>query len=183
MHMKNKIYSLLCLLIIVACVRPIPRKPVLHKSASVIDSSVSFNKALIAQEENEFKALMKSDSSSNYLMSSNGFWYKYDFKSGNEYRPLPGDKIWYTLNVYDINNQLIYSEDDFGEQTYVIDQQEIVEGLRDGLKFMATDDIVTFLFPSHKVYGYLGDKNKIGINKPLIYKVKLNKINKKNESN
>ena len=48
---------------------------------------------------------------------------------------------------------------------------------------MHEKDEVTFLFPSHKVFGYLGDENKIGINQPLIYKVKLNKINKKNESN
>ncbi|VAW22769.1 hypothetical protein MNBD_BACTEROID04-1927, partial [hydrothermal vent metagenome] len=41
----------------------------------------------------------------------------------------------------------------------------------------------TFLFPSHKVFGYLGDQKKIGVNQPLIYKVQLNKINRKNESN
>ena len=48
---------------------------------------------------------------------------------------------------------------------------------------MNEGDEVTFLFPSHKLYGYIGDKNKIDINQPLIYKVQLIKINKKNESN
>jgi gliding motility-associated peptidyl-prolyl isomerase len=81
--------------------------------------------------------------------------------------------------VSDLNNVLIYSQETIGEKTYMVDQQDIIEGLRNGLKLMNEGDIVTFLFPSHKVYGYSGDENKIGINQPLIYKVKLNKINKK----
>ena len=48
---------------------------------------------------------------------------------------------------------------------------------------MGEGDVATFLFPSHKVYGYIGDDNKIEINQPLIYKVQIIKINKKNESN
>ena len=48
---------------------------------------------------------------------------------------------------------------------------------------MSEGDFATFLFPSHKVYGYLGDQKKIGINQPLIFKVQLNKINRKDENN
>lgn len=145
--------------------------------------SVSFNKSLIADEENAFKVIMKQDSLSDYVASSKGFWYKHEQKDTTAYVPKFGDMLSYTYEVYDLNNSVIYTEEEIGEQQYVVDQQEIIEGLRDGLKLMDEGDIVTFLFPSHKVYGYLGDQNKIGINQPLIYKVKLNKINKKNESN
>ena len=65
----------------------------------------------------------------------------------------------------------------------MVDQQEIVEGLRNALKLMKEGEEISFLFPSHKMYGYLGDKNKIGVNQPIKIKVQLIKIINKNESN
>ena len=44
---------------------------------------------------------------------------------------------------------------------------------------MKEDEEVVFLFPSHAAFGYSGNQEKIGVNQPLIYKVKLNKINRK----
>lgn len=162
---------------------PVPRKPVTRKSSSYMKESVSFNKNLNAVEEKKIKELIEKDTLSNYFASSNGFWYKYNFKSSNSYLPKFGDKLVYSYEVSNMNYELIYSRDEIGERTYALDQQEIIEGLRDGLKLMNEGDTVTFLFPSHKVYGYLGDENKVGINQPLIYKVQLNKIDRKNESN
>ncbi len=135
--------------------------------------SVSFNKNLNAAEEKVIKGLIEQDSLSNYIVSSQGFWYKYNLKSSNSYLPEFGDKLVYSYEVSNMNYELIYSRDEIGERTYLVDQQEIIDGLRNGLKLMNEGDIVTFLFPSHKVYGYLGDENKVGINQPLIYKVQL----------
>ena len=49
---------------------------------------------------------------------------------------------------------------------------------------MKEGEVITFLFPSHKAYGYTGN-DKIEPNQPLIYTVQLLKINKlsKNENN
>lgn len=145
--------------------------------------SVSFNKNLIKAEEKAFLKIIEKDWLSNYISSKNGFWYKFNLKSINNYTPKFGDKVQYTYEVFDIYNSVIYAKSQIGEQTYVIDQQEIIEGLRDGLKLMKEGEVVTFLFPSHKVYGYLGDQKEINRNQPLIYKVQLNKIIRKNESN
>mgnify|MGYP003656434644 FL=1 len=57
-----------------------------------------------------------------------------------------------------------------------MDQQELFTGLREGLKLMQAGETVTFLFPSHKAYGYYGDENKIGTNIPLVCKVTVNSI-------
>jgi len=148
-----------------------------------MDESISFNKSLIEKEEAVFKAIIAKDSLSNYIASSNGFWYTYNYKSKKTYTPEFGDQLLYTFDVFDLKNNVIYSSQEKGMQTYTVDKQELIEGLRNGLKLMHEEDVVTFLFPSHKVYGYLGDENKIGINQSLIYKVQLIKINKKNESN
>lgn len=181
--MKNSFLLFSIFLVLISCANPIPRKPITRKSTSNMKESVSFNKNLNAAEEKVIKGLIEQDSLSNYIVSSQGFWYKYNLKSSNSYLPEFGDKLVYSYEVSNMNYELIYSRDEIGERTYLVDQQEIIDGLRNGLKLMNEGDIVTFLFPSHKVYGYLGDENKVGINQPLIYKVQLKIINQKNENN
>ena len=181
--MKHSLFLFIILLTLFSCRNTIPRKPVVRKTSSFLKESVSFNKSLIADEEKVFKAIMEQDSLSVYITSPSGFWYKFERKDSTLYLPKFGDELTFTYEVYDLNSNIIYSTKEIGEQLYVVDQQEIIEGLRNGLKLMGEGDIATFLFPSHKVFGYLGDQKKIDINQPLIYKVQLNKIKKKNESN
>lgn len=167
----------------VSCVNPAPRKPILRKTSTFLKESVIFNKTMNENEEKAFTAFMENDSLTHYIASPNGFWYTFNQKNSDAYLPKIGDRLFYVYDVYDINNNLIYSAEEIGEQTYIVDRQEIIEGLRNGLKIMAAGDVVIFLFPSHNAYGYIGDGNKIEINQPLIFKVQLIKINKKNESN
>jgi gliding motility-associated peptidyl-prolyl isomerase len=168
---------------VVSCKNNTARKPLVRKTSSFLQESVSYNKALISEEEALFKEIIKRDSLHNYTASTNGFWYKAEQKDSLSYLPKYGDQLSYTYEVYSVDFNLIYSFEEVGEKTYFVDQQDIIEGLRDGLKLMSEGDTFTFLFPSHKVFGYLGDQNKITINQPLIYKVQLNKIKRRNESN
>ena len=181
--MKYSFLFFIISLTIISCGDKTARKPVVRKTTSFIEKSVSFNKSLILEEEEAFKELMELDSLNTYVSSSNGFWYKFEEIDSTKYTPKFGDELTYTYEVNTINNTILYSFDEIGEQVYFVDQQEIVEGLRNGLKLMSEGDKFTFLFPSHKVFGYLGDQKKIKINQPLIYKVQLIKIKKKNESN
>lgn len=167
----------------VSCGNPVPRKPILRKSSTFLKESVMFNKTMNESEEKAFAEFMEKDSLTQYIASPNGFWYTFNQKNADANLPEIGDQVFYTFAVYDIDNKVIYSAEEIREQTYIVDKQEIVEGLRNGLKLMGAGDVATFLFPSHKVYGYTGDDNKIEINQPLIYKVQLIKINRKNESN
>lgn len=180
--MKHNLFTLLLIFLLFACEAE-PRRPILRKSSSGIEKSIFLNKKLIAKQESDFKKIMKQDSINNYIASEFGFWYKLNNKSEERYFPSIGDELTYSFDVFNLNNEIIYSSKELGIQKYNTDKQEIIQGLREGLKLMNIGDNVTFLFPSHKVFGYLGDKNKIGINQPLIYKVQLIKINKKNESN
>ncbi len=181
--MKNSFYSLILVLSLFSCVNPTPRKPVTRKTSSFMSKSVDFNKSLNSSEEMVLKKIIEKDTAHTYIASSSGFWYTYNFKSPKTYSPKFGDQIYYTFEVYDLDGSIIYGKEENGLQSYVVDKQDIVEGLRNGLKLMHEGDSITFLFPSHKMFGFSGDENKIGINQPLVYKVKLNKINKKNESN
>lgn len=180
--MKNNIFLVVIGLLLLSCLEPTPRKPIIKRSGSEMEKSVILNKKIIEFEEHNFKEIIRLDSINNYITSSLGFWYKYLVKSERNDPPKTGEKVLYTYEVFDSKGLLIYSENEVGLKEYVIDKQEIVEGLRDGLKLMNEGEQVTFLFPSYKLYGYAGDNIKIGINQSLIYKVKLIKINKKNES-
>lgn len=181
--MKHSFFSLFLILCMFSCNNPEARKPILRKSSSTMQESVLFNKSLISAQENAFEKLIKQDSLSTYIVSNYGFKYKFNIKSEASYFPKTGDEIVYWYEIYNLNMQPIYSKYEISIQKYIVDKQEIVEGLREGLKLMNVGDNVTFLFPSHKVFGYLGNQNNIGINQPLIYKVQLIKINKQNESN
>ncbi|WP_299525658.1 gliding motility-associated peptidyl-prolyl isomerase GldI, partial [uncultured Lutibacter sp.] len=159
--MKHSFLLLIISFLLFSCGNTIARKPIVRKTATFMKESVSFNKSLISEEENEIKSIMELDSLNTYIASSDGFWYKYEQKNIATYVPQFGDELTYTFNVSDFKNNIIYTSEEIGEQLYVVDQQEIIEGLRNGLKLMNEGDIVTFLFPSHKVFGYLGDQKKI----------------------
>ena len=60
--------------------------------------------------------------------------------------------------------------------------QDLISGLRDGLKLMKEGETVTFLFPSYKAYGYYGIENKLGTNVPVQSRVTLKSIEQTQEN-
>ena len=79
--MKHSFLLIICSLLLFSCGNNAPRKPIVRKTSSFMEESVSFNKSLITEEEKLFQQLIKNDSLSTYKTSSNGFWYKFEQKS------------------------------------------------------------------------------------------------------
>ncbi|MET2985423.1 gliding motility-associated peptidyl-prolyl isomerase GldI [Aureibaculum conchae] len=167
--------------LLISCTTPQPRKPVVQKTSSFLQESIERNKIINKVEEKALKALMESDTSKNYISSESGFWYYYNTKN-SEVSELPktGDEVIFTYEIKDINNEVIYTKEELGEKNYLVDKQELITGLQDGLKLIKEGETVTFLFPSHKAYGYSGYQ-KIKSNEPLICTVTLHKISPANE--
>lgn len=180
--MKNKIILFIVSIILISCAKSTPREPVTRKSSTFLNESIKRNKKVNKLEEEAFLELIKNDSTHQYISSANGFWYTYlkKNKDSNAVLPIKGDQVIYSYSIKDINRQVLYNEEELGERNYLVDKQELITGLQDGLKLMKEGEKVVFLFPSHKAYGYSGYK-KIGINQPLIYTVTLKKIISKNE--
>jgi len=61
-----------------------------------------------------------------------------------------------------------------------MEKEELISGLREGLKIMKEGETVTFIFPSYKAYGYYGDLEKIGVNMPIISTVTVLNIEQNN---
>lgn len=173
------IFTLTCCMFL-GCKSPEARRPVSVKTGSFIDASVERNKKLNKAERNKILELIKKDSSSEYIASENGFWYRYDTKIEEEsITPEFGDIISFNYEVSDLDGNTIYSEEELKTRNYAMDKEELFSGLREGLKLMKAGETVTFLFPSQKAFGYYGDSNRIGTNVPLICNVTINTITQK----
>lgn len=175
--MKYSIYILSLFFMLISCSQQKARKPISNTENSFINESIERNKKLIANEEKLIQETIKKDTLKEYIASSKGYWYKYDTKV-DAVNPTPkrGDIAYFDYEIKDLVNQIIYSKQELKPQEYYVDKENILMGLRDGIKLMKKGEQVTFLFPSHMAFGYRGDTKKIGANKPIICTVTLNDI-------
>lgn len=180
----NKIITIfLCLLVVFSCKSPEARKPVSVKTGTFMDSSIVRNKALHEEQKKLFESYMKDHPNKEFIASTNGFWYAYNSeKSVDTTTAKFGDIVNFNFDIKRLNGEVIYSDAELKTRDYTMDQEKLFSGLREGLKLMKKGETMTFLFPSQKAFGYYGDNNKIGTNVPIICKVTVNSITKK-ESN
>lgn len=145
------------------------RRPVSQSSGTFMKESAERNKKLIATEEDQINFLIKSNPKVKYLASTKGYWYTYVVQNKlDTLTPKKGDVAFFTYEIKDLQGKVIYSEAELKPQTYAIDKQNIMTGLREGIKLMHKKEKVIFLFPSNIAYGYHGDNKKIGTNQPLL---------------
>ena len=150
------------------------RKPISQTSGSFMKKSIARNKKLVANEETQIEALIKSNPNVKYIASTKGYWYTYVTKNDiDSLTPKKGDVAFFDYEIKDLKGAVIYSELELRPQIYYVDKQNIMMGLRDGIKLMRKNEKVSFLFPSNMGYGYHGDDKKIGTNQPLICTVTL----------
>jgi len=180
--MKYSLVILTLITLIISCSNPEARKPIVRKTSSFMNESIERNKMLNKAENAILLQKIKSDTLHSYINSENGFWYYYDISISDEnYLPVSGDEVFYKHEIRGLNNAILYSEEELGTKSYLIDKEELITGLQDALKIMKEGETVTFLFPSYKAYGYTG-YDRVQPNQPLIYTIQLLKINKLSEN-
>lgn len=176
----NKLGILVLLLtVFCSCSTPTARKPVQQKSGSFIDASVERNIKLLEDEKKDIIAYMDANPQQQYSTSNSGFWYYYNVKdSTTMVLPKFGDRVVFSYDIKDFENNIIVSKEENGIQDYIVDQsnQDLISGIRDGIKLMREGESVTFLLPSYKAFGYYGYKDKIGANEALQTTVTIKKI-------
>lgn len=174
-YLKLSISTLLFAVLLLSCKQnEEARRPISQASGTFMKKSADRNKKLVANEEDVIKKIIKSNPKIKYYATRKGYWLYYEEQNTTDLAtPKKGDIAYFNLEVKDINGKIIYSEADLGPQTYYVDKQDIMMGLRDGIKMMHKNETVTFLFPSHIAYGYHGDNKKIGTNQSLICTVTL----------
>jgi len=182
--MKMKFLMLLAGLLLFSCKSPEARRPVTQKSGSYINESVERNRKIVAEEEAQIQKIIENDSTREYISSPNGFWYYYNRQDTlSNKTPEFGDVVEFDYSLQTLDGHNIYTDEEIAPRTYVMDQEQLFSGLRQGLKLMKEGETVTFIFPSHKAFGYYGDKKRIGSDVPVISKVTLMKITEETEEN
>lgn len=165
---------IVALVLLVACKNPQPRYPISQSSGTFLKESAIRNKKLVKDEEQIIDSVMKANPQNQYLASQKGYWYFYNSKNETDTKtPQKGDVAFFDYEIKDIKGNIIYSKEELQHQTYMVDKQNIITGLQDGIKLMRKNETVTFYFPSHMAYGYRGDTDKIGTNQPIICTVTL----------
>ncbi|WP_281309830.1 gliding motility-associated peptidyl-prolyl isomerase GldI [Flavobacterium flavigenum] len=174
-YLKRSIYTMLFTVLFIGCKHhEEARRPISQASGTFMKKSADRNKKLVASEEDVIKKIIKNNPKVKYYATRKGYWLTYDQKNLTDTQtPKKGDIAYFNLEIKDIEGKIIYSEAELGPQTYYVDKQDIMMGLRDGIKLMHKNETVTFLFPSHIAYGYHGDNKKIGTNQSLICTVTL----------
>lgn len=158
-----------------SCSQQKARKPISHSEGSFMKESAERNKKLIAREEKVIDSIIKNNASIKYIASNKGYWYTYLLKTENDtLSPKKGDIAFFDYEVQDIKGNIIYTKEELKPQIYVVDKQNIMTGLQDGIKLMHKNETVKFLFTSNNGYGYHGDNDKITTNESLICTVTLN---------
>ena len=172
--MKQVLFIFL-VLFTVSCSQQKARKPISHSEGSFMKESAERNKKIVANEEKVIDSIIKSEPLVKYFSSKKGYWYTYLSRNAvDTLSPKKGDIAYFDYDVKDIKGNVIYTKDELKPQVYAVDKQNIMTGLRDGIKFMHKNETVKFLFTSNNGYGYHGDNNKIETNESLICTVTLN---------
>jgi gliding motility-associated peptidyl-prolyl isomerase len=150
------------------------RRPLSQASGSFMKKSIERNKKLVASEEDRIQAVIKKNAGIEFLASKKGYWYHFSKRNTlDTLTPKKGDVAFYDYEVKDLKGNIIYTKEETQPQTYYVDKQNIMMGLRDGIKLMRKKETFVFLFPSHMGYGYHGDNKKIGTNIPLLCTITL----------
>lgn len=164
------------ILFFTACKSSEARIPIKQNSGDLFEISIQKNKDLNSKEYAKIKTFI-DNSNEMFAASSSGFWFRYDLENMQSiYKPEFGDQVFYQYAVKNLNGNYIYSPNETEEKSYYMEQQDLIPGLREGLKLMKRGEKMTFIFPSQLAYGFYGDNDKIGPNTPLIYEVSILKI-------
>lgn len=161
------------------CSKIEPRKPINPRpSSTILQETIQESKKLNALENARLLSIIEKDSTKNYQVSPNGFWYAYINKvEESKISPKIGDVVSIQYDIADLQGNIIYSKEELGLKNYKVDKEDFISALQSGIKLMKVGETITFVIPSYKAFGVSGDGKKIGINQSIKSTVTLININ------
>lgn len=176
--MKRSIL-ILSLISLAACKSKVVQYPVSFEDdrEKFMEFSQDRNKQILA-EDNELIQNYIDSTGLEFHKTSYGFWISNPGEATSTMAKY-GDMVKYKYEVRGFDNRVIYSESENGVQTVLLGRTDIPRGVHIALELIEKGDSATALFPSFMVYGGYGDRNKIAGNEPLIFKIQMLDIKKK----
>ena len=150
-----------------SCKEQEPRLPVSVSSGIDYTESIELSKKINQREERAFrKYIDKQD----LEFKRSNFGFLYHTYSNSSKLIESKDQVKFTQIVEGLDGIVIYKS---VTKNLIVDHQEEIIGMHEGLKLMNEGAEAVFIFPSHQAFGFHGDDNKIKSNTPLIYRVKV----------
>jgi len=177
----KKLIIIFGLISLTACKNKVVQYPVNYEDdrEKFMEFSQDRNKQIL-DEDNELIQNYIDSTGLAFTKTSYGFWINNSGKTTPEMAK-SGDAVKYEYEVLNFDNQLIYSKKENGTQTIALGRTDLPRGVHIALQMIEKGDSATLLFPSFMVYGGYGDQNKIAGNEPLIYKIQMLDIKKKQQ--
>lgn len=174
-NLKILLFSLLlCSGAFLSCKKNPPQHPTQYANDGFLEYSKKFNKQLKDDENKDIQIYIQNHPE-DYLQTNAGFFMTRT--KMNETRKVQDfDTIRFQYQVSNMEDELIYSYEDVGEQLIVMGQTSMIPGLEYGLKRMSEGEYAKILLPSVLGYGVDGDRKDIGIDQPLVIEIKLEDI-------
>ena len=98
----------------------------------------------------------------NWKMEETGTGLRYMiFHHGEGDSAVRGQYAEVNYKISLLTEEVLYSSDENGSNTFKIDHSDVESGLQEGIKKMRVGDKGIFIIPSHLGHGLLGDMNKI----------------------
>ena len=162
-----------------ACKNKVVQYPVTYDDdrQKFMEFSQDRNKQIL-NEDNELIQNYIDSLDLDFNKTTYGFW----ISNSGETTPSmakAGDVVKYEYEISNFENEVIYTEEENGEQTIMMGRTDIPRGMQIALQMIEKGDSATVLLPSFLAFGGYGDRNKILGNEPLIFKIKMHEIQKK----
>ena len=96
------------------------------------------------KEENVFKEII-NNSKKKFYYSNNGFWYSFINKNDKR-KPNIGERVIFSYEIYDVFGNIIYDKNFLQDVNYIIDKDDILPALREGVKVLGEGETAKFSF-------------------------------------
>ncbi|MXV37744.1 hypothetical protein GO491_03475 [Flavobacteriaceae bacterium Ap0902] len=171
---KILLFSLSLTLGLFSCKKNPPQYPTTYSNDDFMEYSQKFNRELKDLELEKINDYTRNHPE-DYLYTNAGF-YMTRTRMDSAYRVQDFDTIQFDYELSNLQDDVIYSFDEIGNQTMVLGQSPMIQGLEYGLKRMSEGENAIILIPSSLGYGVSGDGDKIGTDQPLKIELRLNEI-------
>lgn len=152
-----------------SCNKKQPQEPTQYSKDQFLEYSKDFNKTLVKNENKLIEDYIKKENLK-FIKTNSGF---YMTPTSGKHSPKDGDKVIFTYSISDLNNNIIYKQEEIGEKNIILGQTKIPIGLEYSIKRMSPKEKSKIILPSFLAYGLLGDENKITKNQVLIININL----------
>ena len=170
LHMTspNSIFHFLLLLLIFGCQAPQARKAQNKSSDAFLKQSALRNKDRFADQNKALETVAKTDDQHQFQKGEKGYYYAASGgRATQKDRPVKGDWVKISYQIEDLSGNILYDFKEVATENFLVDREDVLPALREGVKHLRKGEVGVFLFPSYLCYGYQGDGDKIGVSQPL----------------